>query len=207
MKTIKIYLLLTISAFFILPVYAQKGGGRIDVSYSAAYPTGSFKDFVSDGSYRGVDIKILFGISDNLSVGFGTGFQDFYQKYPRQVYKLADGSDVSAVVSNSLQTVPLLARAEYNFMPEGRVNPFVAAGVGGDIVLYRQYLGEFGDSKNKFAFQAQPEAGVFYPFRAGGQTGIKISGYYNVIPFKYNGMDNLNNFGFKIGISFPTRSY
>ena len=207
MKTIKIISLLAISAFFILPAHAQKGVGKIDVSYSAAYPTGSFKDFVSDGSYRGVDIKILFGKNDKLSVGFGTGFQDFYQKYPRQVYKLPDGSDVSAVVSNSLQTVPLLARAEYNFIPQNRVQPFVAAGVGGDLVLYRQYLGEFGDSKNKFAFQAQPEAGVFFPFRAGGLTGIKVSGYYNIIPFNYNGMGNLNNFGFKVGISFPTRSY
>ncbi len=76
-----------------------------------------------------------------MAVGFGTGFQDFYQKYPRQVYKAADGSDISAVVSNSVQTVPLLAKFRYYFSPGKREQPFAGAGVGGDMVLYRQFLG------------------------------------------------------------------
>ncbi len=207
MKNIKIFLVLFIGLISITSVKAQKGSTKIEVNYSASFPVSSFKDLVSDPSFRGIDLKILHSINDNISVGLTTGFQDFYQKYPRQVYKLADGSDVSAVVSNSVQTVPLLATVHYNFSPKQRIQPFAGVGVGGDMVLYRQFLGEFGDSKNKFAFQAQPKVGVYFPFREGGSTGLTLSGYYNIIPFKYNGSTNLNSFGITLGISFPTRSY
>jgi opacity protein-like surface antigen len=207
MKNIKIVLLLITVFITITTVKAQQGLTKIEVGYSAAFPTSSFKDLISDGSFRGVDLKILHNINDKMSVGLTTGFQDFYQKYPRAVYKLADGSEVSAVVSNSVQTVPLLATFHYNFSPQQRLQPFIGAGVGGDIVLYRQFFGEFGDSKNKFAFQAQPKVGVYFPFREGGPAGLTLSGYYNIIPFKYNGTTNLNSFGVSLGISFPTRNY
>ncbi|MCW3117573.1 MAG: hypothetical protein JWM28_1655 [Chitinophagaceae bacterium] len=206
MKSIKIFLLIAFSAFCMSSLKAQSGVTKINISYSAGFPTSSFKNFISDASFRGMDLRIMHGINDKLSVGFGTGFQDFYQKYPRQVYKLSDGSDISAVVSNSIQTVPLLARVQYNFTPDKRIQPFAGLGVGGNMVLYRQYLGEFPDSRNKFAFQAQPEVGVYIPFRANGSTGVSVSGYYNVIPFKYNDTGNLNSFGFTVGIGFPTRN-
>lgn len=207
MKNSKIVLLLMLSLAGIVKVNAQQGLTKVEVNYSAAFPTSSFKDLISDGSFRGIDLKILHNINDKIAVGLTTGFQDFYQKYPRAVYKLNDGSDVSAVVSNSVQTVPLLATFHYNFGPQQRLQPFVGAGVGGDIVLYRQYLGEFGSSKNSFAFQAQPRIGLYFPFREGGTTGLTLSGYYNIIPFKYNGTTNLNSFGVSLGISFPTRNY
>lgn len=207
MKNSKIVLLLMLSLAGIVKVNAQQGLTKVEVNYSAAFPTSSFKDLISDGSFRGIDLKILHNINDKIAVGLTTGFQDFYQKYPRAVYKLNDGSDVSAVVSNSVQTVPLLATFHYNFSPQQRLQPFVGAGVGGDIVLYRQYLGEFGNSKNSFAFQAQPRVGLYFPFREGGTTGLTLSGYYNIIPFKYNGTTNLNSFGVSLGISFPTRNY
>jgi opacity protein-like surface antigen len=207
MKNIKILLLVVIGLAGISPIKAQQGVTKIEVNYSANFPTSSFKNLISDPSFRGIDLKIMHNINDKISVGLTTGFQDFYQKYPRAVYKLDDGSDVSAVVSNSVQTVPLLATFHYNFSPTKRLQPFAGAGVGGNIFLYRQFLGEFSDSKNKFAFQAQPKVGVYFPFREGGPTGLTLSGYYNIIPFKYNGTTNLNSFGVSLGISFPTRSY
>lgn len=208
MKNIKIVLLFLITGFIsITTVKAQQGLTKIEVGYSAAFPTSSFKDLVSDPSFRGIDLKILHNINDKMVVGLTTGFQDFYQKNPRAVYKLNDGSEVSAVVSNSVQTVPLLATFQYNFSLQQRLQPFAGVGVGGNMVLYRQFLGEFGDSKNKFAFHAQPEAGVYFPFREGGPTGLTLTGYYNIIPFKYNGTTNLNSFGLSLAISFPTRNY
>jgi opacity protein-like surface antigen len=206
MKSIKIVVVIAVCLFSMSSLRAQRGVTKISAAYSAAFPTSSFKDFVSDASYRGVDLRIMHGITDKISVGFGTGFQDFYQKYPRQVYKLSDGSDVSAVVSNTLDAVPLLARFQYSFSPEKRVQPFVGVGAGGNMILYRQYLGEFADSKNKFAFQAQPELGVYFPFKPNGSTGISVTGFYNIIPFNYNETGNLNSFGFTVGIGFPTRN-
>jgi outer membrane protein W len=207
MKTIKIFLLFAVSALFVSSADAQRGDTKIEIGYSVSFPASSFKDFIGDASPRGIDLRIMHNITDKIAVGFGTGFQDFYQKYPRQVYKLSDGSDVSAVMTNSVQTIPLLARFQYNFTPTARVQPFVGAGVGGDMIMYHQYLGEFDQSKSGFAFQAQPTAGIYFPFRQGGRSGLSLSGYYNVIPYKYNGTTNLNSFGVSLSVSLPTKSY
>ena len=110
MKSIKVFLLIASSVFWVMSLHAQQGVTKIELSYSAGFPAGSFKqNLISDPSYRGMDLRIMHGINDKFSVGFGTGFQDFYQKYPRDVYKLNEGGEVSAVLTNSIQTIPILA--------------------------------------------------------------------------------------------------
>lgn len=204
MKTsYRIIAVLIAGLFTVGAVQAQEGRLHLNINYSINTPTGDFKNFVNKTSYRSWAASLLFGINDKLSVGFGTGFQDFYQKYPRQVYKLEGGGDISAVLSNSVQAIPLLAQVQYNFTPEARVQPYVGVGVGGNLILYRQYLGEFGSSKNKFGFAARPEAGVFVPFRKGGPAGITLRADYNYMPVSYNDLQGMDNWGAGIGVKFP----
>ncbi|AXY77681.1 hypothetical protein D3H65_28495 [Paraflavitalea soli] len=204
MKTsYKIIAVLIAGLFTAGALHAQEGRLNLNINYSINTPTGDFKDFVNKTSYRSWAASLLYGINDKLSVGFGTGFQDFYQKYPRQVYKLEGGGDISAVLSNSVQAIPLLAQVQYNFTPEARVQPYVGVGVGGNLILYRQYLGEFGSSKNKFGFAARPEAGVFVPFRKGGPAGITLRADYNYMPVNYNDLQGMDNWGAGIGVKFP----
>jgi opacity protein-like surface antigen len=206
MKTsYKIIAVLIAGLFSAGMVQAQQGELTLNLNYSVSSPVGSFKDYVSKTSYRSWTGSILYGINDKLSVGLGTGFQDFYEKYPRQTYKLDDGSDISAVLTNSVQSVPLLAEVQYKFTPNAAIQPYVALGVGGNMILYRQYVGEFDNSKNKFGFAARPEAGVYVPFRKGGPAGLTLHADYNYMPVNYNGLDNMNNWGAGIGVKFPLR--
>jgi len=186
----------------------QKGKTVMDVQYNVAIPTGSLKETISETSARGVQASILYGVNDKLSVGFGTGFQDFYQKSPRQLYKLADGSDLSAVRSFSIQTVPLLAQVKYQFSPGSAVQPYAALGVGGNLINYNDMAGEFSlEQKAKFGFAARPEAGLFIPFKKAGETGFSIGASYNVMPFTPDSeqFSNLNHIGVHAGITFPLR--
>ena len=184
---------------------AQKGKPALAISYNVAMPMGSFKDNLSTTSYRGFQASILYGLSDKLSVGLGTGFQDFYQKLPRQLYKLSDGSDASAVVSYSIQTTPVLAEAKYAFSPLAVVQPYAALGLGANLVTYNQFLGEFGNQQSKVGFAARPEAGVYVPFKRGGEYGFTLGASYNVMPFKQLGLQHLNNLGVHAGVSLPLR--
>src|SRR5687767_2388916 len=109
---------------------AQAQTLSLNLNYSINSPVGEFKDFISKTSYRSWTANLMYGINDKISVGLGTGFNDYYEKFPRAVYKLQSGEDISAVVSNSLQTVPILARGQYNFTPNAAVQPYVALGVG-----------------------------------------------------------------------------
>ncbi|THU41054.1 porin family protein [Niastella caeni] len=200
--------LLIISLMFLstLPfnAKAQERELQLDVNYSIGIPGGSFKsDAVDNASFRGWTANVMYNITDKISVGLGTGFQDFYQKFPRDVYKLEEGGDVSAVITNSIQTIPLLAQFQYRFMPGKTVQPYIGIGVGGNMIAFDQYLGEFENSRSDFKFAARPEVGLFIPFRKEGPAGIHVFGAYNYMPYKVSGIDNLNNWGAGIGVKFP----
>lgn len=185
---------------------AQERGLQLDINYGIGIPGKSFKeDAVDKTSFRGYTANLMYNITDKISVGVGTGFQDFYQKYPRAVYKLEEGGEVSAVLTNSIQTIPILARVQYQFMPGKTIQPYVGVGVGGNMIVFDQYLGEFDNSTSDFKFTARPEAGLFIPFRKNGPAGINIFGAYNYMPYKTNGVDDLSNWGAGVGIKFPIR--
>lgn len=206
MKGMKPYFALA-ALFFSLAAGAQlKGKTQFDIQLNAGLPTGSLKNAVSDVSLRGLKANILYGIDDQLAIGLGTGFQDFYQKYPRQLYKLSDGSDMSAVRSFSIQAIPILLQAKWSFSPEASVRPYAALGVGGNLINYDEYVGEFGmEQKTKFGFAARPEAGLYIPFRKQGESGFTIGASYNIMPFKSGVVDNLNHIGIHAGIAVPLR--
>lgn len=198
---------LTIAVFLsILTSTAQQGELRMTFSLSGASPMGEFKNLVSKTTFRGGDALILYGINDRIGVGLNIGFQDFYEKYPRSIYKLSDGSDISAVLTNSVQTIPLLATTRFNLKPGGFLRPYVSAGVGGAIVMNSQYLGEYPNEDDKFSLALRPGAGIFIPFRKEGEVGINVGVNYNFIAYKQNDVSNLSYLGFTVGIGFPARN-
>ena len=183
---------------------AQQGETKFGISYNVALPTGAFKNVISNTSFSGFNASILHGVSDNLSVGFVTGFQDFYQKNARQTYHLTDGSDISAVVTNTVQTIPLLADVKYNFNPASTIQPYAAIGVGGNMVVYNTLYGEFGNQQSKFGFAARPELGLMIPFK-NRASGFEIGASYNIMPFKADGYKNLNSVSIHAGLTVPLR--
>jgi opacity protein-like surface antigen len=204
MKNNKLFFLPVVFLLSAFAVKAQKGETKFNISYSAALPTGSFKNVVSENSFRGFSAGVLHGVSENVSLGLVTGFQDFYQKYPRQLYKLSDGSDLSAVLTYSIQTIPVLAEVKYNFTPNGKIQPYAAIGAGGNLITYNQLFGEFGDKQAKIGFAARPEAGLQIPFGKGG-AGFSVGASYNIMPFKQDNLKNLNTIGLQAGFNIPMR--
>jgi outer membrane protein W len=172
--------------------------------YTVASPSGPFKDYVEETSWRGWTANVLYGINDKISVGLGLAFHDFYQKYPRAVYNLQEGGESSAVITNSLQTIPVLASIQYRFMPDAVVQPYIGAGVGANFIIYNQYLGEFSNAAHNIGFAVRPEAGVYIPIGK-RDFGINLNGIYNYMPYSKNGLDNINSWGVGAGVRFSLR--
>ncbi|RYY13499.1 MAG: P44/Msp2 family outer membrane protein, partial [Chitinophagaceae bacterium] len=156
-------------------------------------------------SLRGWNANLLYDINDQLGIGLGFGTQSFYERLPRAIYKTADGSDISAVLSNTVTTMPIMAQAQFNLLPEAVIQPYVGLGVGGNVISYNQYVGEFSNSRTKFGFAARPEAGVYIPVGKYKESAIVIGGAYNYMPFKMDNIKNLNNIGLHAGFKFPLR--
>ena len=187
-------------------VNAQKGEVKMSLQYNYALPLGSFKNnVINNGSPRGVTGDILYNLNDRFSLGLGLGFQDFYQKYPRTLYKTGDQETTSAVLSNSVQIMPILAKAE--FYPLGGkkslIQPYINAGAGLGITSFTQYLGEFGGNDNSASLMLQGGAGIVIPFSNVSKAGFRLGANYNMVSYKRNGFNNFNNVGFQAGIFFP----
>ena len=178
------------------------GGVEINVNYNVALPTGGLKDYVTRPSFRGFAGSLDYAIDNQWRVGLGFGFNDFYQKYPRQVYNNSDGA-ISAVISNSIQQVPIMAHVNYTITKTGIIRPYIGAGAGINLISFDQYLGEFDDPSSKAKAIVQGEAGVFIPLSRYSSTAVKIGGTYNFAPFNEYGTKNLNSWGIQAGIRFP----
>ncbi len=153
--------------------------------------------------------EISYTFNPRFSLGLQSGYQNYYQKYGRQLYKLDGNQTVSAVLTNSMDIVPLLLRG--TFYPLGTktsaiVQPYVSAGAGVNLVNYGQYLGEFGGTEASTAFAAQAGAGVKIPFgNKINQNGIKIGATYNYSNYSHNDVSKLNNIGINAGVIFGLR--
>jgi hypothetical protein len=203
MKTgFKIFIAFTLIIVFQNKASGQQGMWRLTPGYSVGIPVGNFSNIVDEVSPRGWSASILYGVSDQLSIGLAVGWQDFYQKYPRTVLH-EEGTDFSAVISNSVQTIPVMVKAKYLFSKEGVIRPFGALAAGVNFARYDKYYGQFVDSRSKVGFAAQPEAGIHIPVGAYKNAGIEISAAYNLMPFKYNDAENLNHVSIKAGVSIP----
>ncbi len=187
---------------------AQSGQLRLDLNYNYSLPLGSFKsDLVSSGSPRGFNGSLQYGINNKWAAGLGVGYQDYYQKYPRAVYQLDKTQAVSAVLTNSIQVIPVIAKG--TFMPmggKGVVQPYINVGAGVGIVDFKQYLGEFtSTNKTSASFVAQGGAGVIIPFGRLSSSGVKLGADYNYVPYKNFGYNNLSSLNFHAGVFFPLR--
>ena len=202
MKTIKIIIAsLSVLTGFSQSAVAQTKPLHLDVNYNYSMPISAFKsDLVSNNSPRGFMAGINYSFTDNLSAGIEFGFQDYYQQYPRALYPLGKTQEVSAVLTNSIQTTPVLLSAKYFPLPASFIKPYVSLGAGGNIIDFNQYLGEFGNGQTSIGFRAQGGLGILIPFGKFHSSGFNIGANYDYAPYNKNGYKDLNSVNLQAGI-------
>ena len=203
-KSISAALILT---GFCLTAKAQTKIVKLELNYNYGIPTGGFKnDLVSKGSPRGFMGSLMYPFSDKWSAGLSYGFQDYYQKYPRALYHLTNTQSISAVLSNSVQTTPILIKAKYFQGTTSFLNPYVSVAAGANIIDYKQYYGEFGNiSQSNFGFRAEGGLGVVIPFKKTGTSGLNIGATYDYAPYHKNNFKDLNSINVQAGVEIQLR--
>jgi len=179
---------------------------QLSVNYNVAMPMGAdFKEYVSKTSFRGLQASLLYAINEKIAVGAQFSYNDFYQKYDRALYKTADGSDISTVLSNTLQTIPLLAKGTYTFSNTGLFRPYVGLGAGVNLINYDQYFGEFKYSQQFAKPTFSADAGVLVPVSKDQRYGVRLSTAYNFTPFNKEGIAHLSTWNVQAGFFLPLR--
>jgi len=189
---------------FSLPALAQKGDLKFDINYNYGIPVGQFKsDLVHDNSPRGLRAGLMYSFNDKFSGGLSVGFQDYYEKYPRATYSFGKTQDISAVLTNSIQTTPILLKARYHpLSPNSLLKPYISVGAGTNIIDFKQYFGEFASGHTSAGFIAEGGLGVMIPFKKFSSSGINLGASYDYAPYNKNGYHDLNSVNFQAGITF-----
>lgn len=200
---------MALAALFILlsvAANAQKGKLNLSLNYNYSTPLSGFKsDVISNSSARGFNGDLMYSFTNKWSAGLFLGYQDYYQKYPRGVYNAGKGQDVSAVITNSVQSSPVLIKAKFLPFSNSFIQPYVSVGTGASIINYNQYFGEFGSNQSSISFMAQGGAGINIPFGKLSAAGINVGAAYNYVPYKKNGFTDLNSADFQVGVHFPIK--
>lgn len=206
MKKIKIMIAVACIMCFAMPASAQEGLLKLDLNYNYSIPLGGFKnDLVNHGSPRGFMANLMYYFKDQLSGGLSFGFQDYYQKYSRTIYHLSSTQDISAVLTNSIQTTPVLLKARYFRNAASVLKPYVSLAAGANVIDFKQYYGEFSNTTANIGFRAQAGVGVIIPFNKTSTSGINIGASYDYAPYKKNGYKDLSSANIQAGIVLQLR--
>lgn len=177
----------------------------VNLNYGVSLPLGSLHQYIDKPSFTGWNAQLMYEINPKVAVGLGFGFYDYYQKLPRAIYD-NKGTTISAVQSRTLQYVPI--QPTILFTPNGntgKVRPYVGLAVGGALVNYNKYWGEFTDKNNKFAFSVKPMAGIRVPFSSKSPLQFNVGVGYNYIAYSYNEVHNLSTVEGNVGLSLHLR--
>lgn len=201
MKT-KYFLMMAALILFGTVAKSQQMPLKLNLNYNYSFPLSSFnKDLISDASPRGFTGNLMYSVNPKIAVGLGIGYQDFYQKNGRQLYKSGQSQDISAVLTNSVQMIPVTARMEYNPMGASAslIQPYIALAAGFNFVNYDQFLGQFVNRASGTGFRALAGVGVKIPFGKTSGWGADIGANYDYAPFKKWGLKDLNTANVHVG--------
>jgi opacity protein-like surface antigen len=203
MRTLLKYSSITAIVLMICSQSGAQNALQMNIGYNVNIPAGDFRNLVTNPAYKGFTAGFAYPFNDQFSLGLSFGYNDYYQKYPRQVYNDGKGSDISAVVSNSIQQIPLMITANYTLVDKGIIRPYIGGGAGVSFINFDQYLGEFDNPQSSAKLSLACEAGVFIPLSRYSSTALKIGASYNYVPYKESGISNLDTWGIQAGIRFP----
>lgn len=173
---------------------------QMSFNYNIGVPMGEFSDFINLASFRGINLQVDYYLTDRLSIGGYFGWNGFYQKKSRESFTLDRGA-INGVRFNYLYQVPLYLKGQYLLSDQGKINPFVAVGVGTHYIEQETYIGTRGFSENHWKFGFAPEVGTFVML---GQSGwsFKVAAIYHFTAYNEFNMNSLQNLGINLGFNY-----
>ena len=189
--------LLIILFAFVGTVQAQDN--FFSVTYGMGMPTAKTADFVSDYSWRGVNLEWKKMKTDNVGIGLTMGwnvFNDFVEKG-----SFTEGTrTVTANQYRYVNAFPVLANVTYYLDPDASVIPFGTIGMGTYRIIQRNEFGAFLLEEKNWHFGLYPEAGIILPTYGGAD--IFFSTRYNYAFQAGDASWDHSWLGFNVGISY-----
>ena len=209
MKTIK-YISLRVLAIaalalvFAMPAKAQlsdNGYANIDWQFNVPLSNG----FADDASGWGMNFEDGYFVTPNLGLGLFLNYHSNHEYVGRETFPVNGGS-MTSDQQHTIFQMPFGAAARYQFNRGGAWQPYVGVKLGTEYAKVRSNYNVFESRDENWGFYVSPEVGLnVYPWAYG--PGLHLALYYSYGTNKADkvltySVDKLNNFGFRVGLSF-----
>ena len=169
----------------------------INIDWQVNVPLGkSFADKAS-GGYR---------ITPAVAVGPFISFHTNLQNIDRRTLYLNDGSALTTNQKHAVFQLPFGATGRYSWLNNSIFQPYVGMKLGACYSQFSSYYYVIKQYENTWGFYLSPEVGVSIFPNPNYRFGLHLALYYsyatnstNLLTYK---VDNLSNFGLRVGISF-----
>ena len=193
----KLFFLLTVS-LCMQGLFAQRHSVFI-LSYPIAFPMGDLKDYISNTSFRGINLEFGKEVRPNLIAEIETGWNVFYQDQPEDVYTEGTAS-ISGKQFRYTNSVPIIAGAKWVLKSHNNLVPYAGLGLG---TMYSDRSTDFGlyrISTDAWQFCVRPELGITFKSRNGPSAMLGVK-YYS--SFNSSDLDGQSFLTVNIGVVFP----
>ena len=208
MKSTKYLRIIALCAFMLaaaLPGKAQiVPNGYLNNDWQMNVPFGS--SFADKASGWGMNFEGGYRITPAVAVGPFLSFQTNLKSIDRQTLVLNNGTALTTNQKHALFQLPFGVTGRYSWCNYSVLQPYVGMKLGAcysEMSSYYYIVKQYDDS---WGFYMSPEVGVSIFPNPSYRFGFHVALYYSyatnstrLLTYK---VDNLNNFGVRVGISF-----
>lgn len=178
--------------------------GYVNIDWQVGVPLGT--DFADKASGWGMNFEGGYFITPAVTVGPFISYQTNLKSIPRRTLDLGGGSALTVNQKHSLFQLPFGVAARYNWLRERVFQPYVGLKAGASYAETSSYYYIVKQYDDSWGFFLSPEIGAsIFPcpeYRFGFHIAVYYSFATNRSDVLTYSVDNLNNFGVRVGISF-----
>jgi outer membrane protein W len=149
-------------------------------TYQVSFPLGDTKDFIKDVSWRGFGLDFRYTVQKDVSVGFVTGWNIFYEQINETTQLQGNTPGAITGLSNRYTNfVPVMLNAHYYLGEKGQYRPYIGLCAGGYYVDQEMQIGIADVINDSWEWGIAPELGIIIPVQR--DLGIVVAAKYNYI--------------------------
>lgn len=163
-------------------------------------------DFADKTSGWGMNFEGGYFLTDAITIGGFLNYQTNFGNVPRETLTFKDGNALTTSQKHAIFQLPFGVTARYNWLTRDMFQPYVGLKLGASWAQISSYYYVYKQYTDTWGFYLSPEVGVSIFPRPDMRFGFHAALFFsyatnsgNLLTYK---VDNLTNFGFRVGISF-----
>lgn len=204
-KYLKLAALCTLMLAAAVPSKAQLFPNTyINVDWQLGVPVST--SFADKTSGWGMNFEGGYFVTPAITVGPFISYQTNLESIDRQTIDLGEGSLLTTAQKHALFQLPFGIAARYNWLTNSIFQPYVGMKLGASYAEMSSYYYVVKQYTDSWGFYMSPEVGVSIFPRPDYRMGLHVALYYgyatNQSDLMIYSINNINNFGVRVGISF-----